>query len=134
MNLVEKTAAIMFLGTPHRGSKSAWLGTQAAILLYFFGKDSNIDVIKATQYDSLELQDMHRNFEKVSGSIDILNLYEKRKLTRFRMKEHVSPRLPIFYSLEPNGSLGCFGAIRRFGSIKRREFGSRYGPCWVEQV
>ncbi|KAJ8113785.1 hypothetical protein ONZ43_g5073 [Nemania bipapillata] len=79
-NVFKQIKGAVFLGTPHRGSKSAWLGSMIAYCLKQL--NSNPDIVKAITYDSLELQDMHRRFEVISKYLRLVNFYETRPTPR----------------------------------------------------
>ena len=72
--IVEDTKAILFLGTPHRGSDTADLGTIARRIVSAFGVDTNRKLL-----DSLGLrnEDLDRNHKSFT------NIWDKR---RFRVK------------------------------------------------
>ena len=74
---------MVFLGTPHRGSASAWIGVGVAKFFRFSGLKAYPDIVEAVKYDSVELQDMHRHFEAISDHLRIINFYEKHKLPQF---------------------------------------------------
>jgi hypothetical protein len=79
INIFPQIKAMIFLGTPHRGSASASLGVKAAKLFRAFGLKASPSIVEAITYDSVELQDMHRHFEAISGDVRIVNVYEKRE-------------------------------------------------------
>ncbi|KAJ2992303.1 hypothetical protein NUW58_g2211 [Xylaria curta] len=81
-NTFKQIKAVMFLGTPHRGSPSAWLGTKVARLFRLCGLNANPDIVEALMYDSPDLQDMHRRFEAKSDHLRLVNFYEMRNTTR----------------------------------------------------
>jgi hypothetical protein len=68
---------IVFMGTPHRGSKHAELGSLAAGLLkhtYITGT-GNDSFIKALKRESPELEDLNRQFRN-SFHLKIISVYE----------------------------------------------------------
>ncbi|OTB05501.1 hypothetical protein M426DRAFT_21816 [Hypoxylon sp. CI-4A] len=79
VNGFRQIKAVMFLGTPHRGSNSASLGLRVAQLFRAFGLNANPSILKALLYDSVGLQDIHQQFEYISENLRIINFYEKRK-------------------------------------------------------
>ncbi|KAM5527058.1 Kinesin light chain 5 [Fusarium oxysporum f. sp. phaseoli] len=83
VNIFPQIKAIMFLGTPHRGSASASLGVKAAKLFRAFGLKASPSIVEAITYDSVELQDMHRQFNAISDHVRIINFYEKRETQEF---------------------------------------------------
>lgn len=76
-HISENTKAILFLGTPHRGSSFGWWGwLKAKILL---PKGSNPLILANLGYDSLPLLDLHRDFEgAVPDSLRVINFFEQR--------------------------------------------------------
>ncbi|KAI0099735.1 hypothetical protein GGR51DRAFT_389819 [Nemania sp. FL0031] len=74
--------AAVFLGTPHRGSISAWFGAKFAQFLSFLALDSNPDIVKAITYDSVGLRELHSRFAAKSTHLRIVNFYEMQKLKR----------------------------------------------------
>lgn len=79
----ERTKAAIFLGTPHRGSKFTNLGRAAAWTLQPLG--SNPSIFEGLAYDSLSLQDLHRDFIKsCRDDLYLLNFFEERKTRHFK--------------------------------------------------
>ena len=69
--IYESTAAIVFLGTPHRGSGLAGLGetvTKAATLILH---ESNIKLVRSIDYNSEILSNIHEEFRKMITAKDI---------------------------------------------------------------
>ncbi|KAI0376669.1 hypothetical protein F5Y04DRAFT_285613 [Hypomontagnella monticulosa] len=79
-NIYRQIRAVIFLGTPHRGSEAAKYAAKLARGFQFFGLDPNFDIVNAIGYDSPELRDMHRRFEAVSQDLLGVNFYEILKL------------------------------------------------------
>ncbi|KAL5000887.1 hypothetical protein BDV10DRAFT_199813 [Aspergillus recurvatus] len=77
-DVITHTKAILFLGTPHRGSNfSRWGKTVAGLLSPL---SSNSSILGELTYDSLSLQDLHDNFTKAVKNVQsITNFYEQRK-------------------------------------------------------
>lgn len=78
-SIIEQTHAVVFLGTPHRGSRSAKAGTYFAALTAIYGLGSNQNMVGELQPESANLFDLHNNFVAVSGSMRIVNFFEKRE-------------------------------------------------------
>lgn len=75
------TEAVIFLGTPHRGSDLTQWGHSAAKALRVLG--SNPFVFEGIQYDALPLRNLHTEFIGAYGqSLGIVNFFEERP-TRF---------------------------------------------------
>ena len=69
--IYESTAAIIFLGTPHRGSGLAGVGetvTRAAKLIL---RESNNNLVRSMDYNSEILSNIHEEFRKVITAKDI---------------------------------------------------------------
>ena len=68
--------AVMFIGTPHRGSASSHIGAVVARILSSFRLRAIPEMLEAVAYDSLELMDMNARFEAISEDIAIVNMFE----------------------------------------------------------
>ena len=92
--IVEFTKAIVFLGTPHRGSGFGARGRLAAHILQPLG--SNPSLLAEVEYDSTYLLDLHGQFVKVVPSdVYVVNFFEQRlthilQLWFYRWQELVS--------------------------------------------
>lgn len=74
--VAERVKAVIFLGTPHRGSSLTILGRLAAQALRPLG--SNPSLVAEIEYDSTALLDLHREFASVIHSnIQVFNFYEE---------------------------------------------------------
>lgn len=81
--VVENTQAIIFLGTPHRGSTFSSWGRRVAGLLRLVG--SNPFILAEIEYDSTMLLDLHLGFEVGIGTeTQIVNVFEQRPTLLFR--------------------------------------------------
>ncbi|BCS25428.1 uncharacterized protein APUU_50139S [Aspergillus puulaauensis] len=81
--VVENTQAIIFLGTPHRGSTFSSWGRRVAGLLRLVG--SNPSILAEIEYDSTMLLDLHMGFEAGIGTeTQIVNVFEQRPTLLFR--------------------------------------------------
>ncbi|KAM0362811.1 hypothetical protein ACHAPK_011498 [Fusarium culmorum] len=80
----EQTRAILFLGTPHRGSSfSAW-GWLAAHALWLL--KPNLDILGSLEYDSTSLLDLHRAFTGTTRDTwRVYNFFEQRPTQIFRL-------------------------------------------------
>lgn len=98
--IVEQTRAILFLGTPHRGSSFGPWGRLAAFALQPLG--SNSMILANLEYDSVVLSDLHESFiSSIRDDLQVINFYEQRPLCLlqlgfFRWQIFVS-RLMIMY-------------------------------------
>lgn len=73
----EHTRAILFLGTPHRGSSFTNLGRLAAFTLRPLG--SNPSLLTEVEYDSESLLNLQGTFEStLPGNLRVVNFYEQR--------------------------------------------------------
>ncbi|KAK3368554.1 hypothetical protein B0H63DRAFT_77770 [Podospora didyma] len=76
-HVAEHTKAILFLGTPHRGSSFGPLGWLAAQALQPLG--SNPLLLANLEYDSISLHDLHKDFIRTSqDDLRVFNFFEKR--------------------------------------------------------
>ena len=66
--ILPATLGVIFLGTPHHGSKAASLGKKVAMLSKFFFFDANTKVLRALEKDSEPLERITRAFGQVAGS------------------------------------------------------------------
>ncbi|KAK1976079.1 hypothetical protein LZ30DRAFT_324763 [Colletotrichum cereale] len=82
--IVESTQAILFLGTPHRGTTFGEWGWVFAQALRPLG--SNPSILADLGYDAFPLRDLHTNFVKATGTnMQIFNFFEKRRTPLLRM-------------------------------------------------
>ncbi|KAJ5393627.1 uncharacterized protein N7487_011268 [Penicillium crustosum] len=82
--IVEQTRAILFLGTPHRGTSFGPWGRLAAFALQPLG--SNPLILANLEYDSLVLSDLHEHFiTSIRDDLQVVNFYEQRPLCIFRL-------------------------------------------------
>ncbi|KJK63773.1 Tetratricopeptide repeat [Aspergillus parasiticus SU-1] len=71
------TKAILFLGTPHRGSSFSKWGRMAARALWLIG--SSPSMLAEVEYDSTFLLDLHTSFEAAVGDrVQVFNIFEQR--------------------------------------------------------
>jgi ankyrin repeat domain-containing protein 50 len=68
-DIYKSTTAILFLGTPHRGSDLAQIAKTLGRIVAVAGFDTNTHNVKGLLPGSFELQSCHENF---------MRLYEKR--------------------------------------------------------
>lgn len=81
--IAEHTKAILFLGTPHRGSNFSVWGRLAAQALLPLG--SNPSILGEVAYDSMPLLDLHRSFTATLGDdVLVFNFFEQRPTAIFR--------------------------------------------------
>ncbi|KAJ5960017.1 uncharacterized protein N7479_007167 [Penicillium vulpinum] len=82
--IVEQTRAILFLGTPHRGTSFGPWGRLAAFALQPLG--SNPLILANLEYDSLVLSDLHEHFiTSIRDDLQVVNFYEQRPLCIFQL-------------------------------------------------
>ncbi|KJZ69751.1 hypothetical protein HIM_10862 [Hirsutella minnesotensis 3608] len=83
-HVAEHTKAILFLGTPHRGSSFGPWGWLAAQVLQPLG--SNPFILANLEYDSISLSDLHEAFVgMVRDDFQVFNFYEQRPMRIFRL-------------------------------------------------
>ncbi|TKX20812.1 tetratricopeptide repeat-containing protein 12 [Elsinoe australis] len=77
------TRAILFLGTPHQGSRFSNVGSLVARSLSGIG--ANAALLETVRYDSLPLLDLHREFlDTLGDGVKIFNFYERRQVELLR--------------------------------------------------
>ncbi|KAJ5123879.1 uncharacterized protein N7515_007704 [Penicillium bovifimosum] len=83
-HIVEQTRAILFLGTPHRGTSFGPWGRLAALALQPLG--SNPLILANLEYDSVVLSDLHESFiSSIRDDLQVVNFYEQRPLCLLRL-------------------------------------------------
>lgn len=65
INIFTATAAVLFLGTPHRGSSKAETGEMLRKIAYASGFSTNNRNIRALHINSPELEIVHEGFMKL---------------------------------------------------------------------
>ena len=106
---MEQTRAILFLGTPHRGSSFGPWGWILAYALQPLG--SNPSILANLEYDAISLRDLHEQFiASVRDDLQVVNFYEQRpirllKLWLFQWQGFVSN--PRKYFWHTNNNLNC---------------------------
>ena len=78
--LKPRLKGIVFLGTPHRGTSFSRYGLLASFLLAPL--DSNVDIMRILRLDSVELDDLQKDFENTYKEITRKYFYEKEKTLR----------------------------------------------------
>ncbi|KAJ6178143.1 hypothetical protein N7519_008604 [Penicillium mononematosum] len=80
----QNTRAIVFLGTPHRGSTFSSWGRRVARLLRLVG--SNPSILEEIEYDSTMLLDLHIGFEAgIGAETQLINVFEQRPTLLFSL-------------------------------------------------
>ncbi|KAK3361036.1 hypothetical protein B0T24DRAFT_671680 [Lasiosphaeria ovina] len=83
-HIAEHTKAILFLGTPHRGTSFGPWGWLAAQALQPLG--SNPFLLANLEYDSISLHDLHKDFMAVArDDLRVFNFFEKRPTRILRL-------------------------------------------------
>lgn len=70
LNIYTSMRAVLFLGTPHRGSSKVDIGDLARRIAAVSGFDTNEKNLRALQIDSTELQMVHESFMHVYQRVD----------------------------------------------------------------
>lgn len=82
-DILDHTNTILFLGTPHVGSKAIKWGTRIAKALQPIG--SNPSIVRELAYSSVPIRDLHRDFVAVANDrVQIVNIFETRKSRSIR--------------------------------------------------
>lgn len=101
--IAELTKAILFLGTPHRGSSFTLLGRLAAQALRPLG--SNPSLLAEVEYDSTFLLDLHESFlDVVHDKLHVVNFFEERpthilQFWFYQWREFVSEPCQAVYNI-----------------------------------
>jgi protein SERAC1 len=75
-HLKTATYGIVFLGTPHRGSKKANLATKFISIAKMRYPGILTETIKSLQTNSRELEDLADNFRNMHSQFEIVSFYE----------------------------------------------------------
>jgi hypothetical protein len=104
-DILPATKAVMFLGTPHHGSKAASLGKVAAQVLKVFLQDPNDKVLRGLEVNSEILERISRGFGHVlaTGNIQVHSFREDLDTYGIRIVNSFSSS--IGYFSETRGSL-----------------------------
>ena len=81
LDLLQNTHGMIFLGTPHRGTKYSYFARAAALLLN--GLNANSDIFLPLKVNSSALFEQHASFMDRYGNLDMVNFYETRALPLF---------------------------------------------------
>jgi hypothetical protein len=73
------TYAVVFLGTPHRGSQQAGLGVIAANVCKAMLKDANTGILRSLEQDSEVLERISEAFERIvtRGEVKVYSFVEE---------------------------------------------------------
>ena len=72
-----RTTGVVFLGTPHQGSKMASWGFWVARFFSFLG--SNAQIVDEIVLDSSRVRDLHADFVAIlQNNLRVVNIYETR--------------------------------------------------------
>lgn len=79
--LLQQTAGVVFMGTPHRGADIAdWMSYLAnGLYLAQFGGGTNRELLACLKKDSPDLAEITRRFAACCQHLKILSLYETRR-------------------------------------------------------
>ena len=80
-SLLQQTAAVVFMGTPHRGADIAdWMSYLAhGLYLAQFGGGTNRELLACLKKDSPVLTEISRRFAACCQDLKILSFYETRR-------------------------------------------------------
>ena len=81
-DVLENIHGIIFLGTPHRGTKYSFYARAAALWLKRL--NANPDIFLPLKVNSSALLEQHASFMNLYGNLDMVNFYETRALPLFR--------------------------------------------------
>ena len=78
-NIEAPTRSILFLATPHGGSKSANIGSLLSHVASLAFQNPSKQLLETLKHDSNILSRLSQEFQKIHSSFDIVNFYERRK-------------------------------------------------------
>ncbi|KAL8690234.1 MAG: hypothetical protein Q9218_004272 [Villophora microphyllina] len=81
--ITEHTKAVLFLGTPHRGSRFSSWGSKLAYVLRPRG--ANHEVLLEIAYDSSFLRRLHNDFVRLWEHLKVFNYFEQRPTSVFKL-------------------------------------------------
>lgn len=73
------TRSILFLATPHGGSKSANMGSLLSHVTSLAFQSPSKQLLETLKHDSDALTRLSNEFQEIHSSFDIINFYERRK-------------------------------------------------------
>jgi hypothetical protein len=74
--ILRSTVGVVFLGTPHRGAKSAELGVLLAHAVNVFGAGWKQGILQTLKYESEELLGLEDEFAQISSSKELVCFHE----------------------------------------------------------
>lgn len=103
-DIYASTKAILFLGTPHRGSGKAGIAEVVRKIVSVSGFDTTNQNIRSLQIDSTELELIHELFMRLYGQKDchfkVLTFQEAKGVTGIsylKMNERVSSSYLLYF-------------------------------------
>lgn len=135
--ILPATIGVIFLGTPHHGSKMASLAKQVMKLVEIFYQDTNTKIIRALEEKSDVLERVTRSFGQVlgAGKIKVHSFQEAEKTNGVMIVENHSSK--IGYLNETTGTIYAdHRDMARFRSEDDRGFQSVVAVLdrWLEEA
>ncbi len=78
-DIAAATGAIIFLATPHRGSKTANIGSLLSHVASLAFQNPSKQLLETLKYNSNTLSQLSQEFREIHSAFDIVNFYERRK-------------------------------------------------------
>ena len=78
-SLAATTRSIIFLATPHRGSKSANIGSLLSHVATLAFQSPSKQLLETLKHNSDILSRLSEEFREIHYAFDIVNFYERRK-------------------------------------------------------
>lgn len=100
-SILECSKAVIFMGTPHRGSSHATWGTMLSQILKLaaFGASTNTQLTKDLQPNSRLLEYVSRSFLERAQDLQIVSFYETDKMDFFSSKVPGYPLIVVMPTL-----------------------------------
>lgn len=81
--IADSTCGVIFLGTPHKGSRFAVLGALLSLFSYWQG--SRAELLVHLSPDSKDIEELHHLFLGAYGSAFIYNFFENQHMAIFNI-------------------------------------------------
>jgi hypothetical protein len=78
-SIAEAVTSIIFLATPHRGSKTADIGALVSNIAYFAFQNPAKQLLKALKSNSTMLSQLADDFRNLRLNLNVVSFYERRR-------------------------------------------------------
>ncbi|KAG8531939.1 uncharacterized protein KY384_003575 [Bacidia gigantensis] len=115
--VVQSTAGVIFLGTPHRGSKSQSKAAVIAAIASAMGCGEDTSLLKAVEKDSEMLHDLLYDFTRTvnTASIPLFCFFEQHKSDISKIVKPRGSFLPAYKELVVDENSGCIDGFPKLG-------------------